>query len=123
MNETDYIVQKLVEMGWEDNGNGLGGDIFSSDLKFKTDISYFPDADLYEVRLALTGIFDRWANSGSTRIFDSKEKVVKFFESKKYMTAAYEEALMLLEDNFPSDSTAVELMDKIINMTIEWFNE
>lgn len=123
MNEIDEIIQKLVELGWEDNGNGLGGDIFSPDTKFIADIGYIPGADLYKVRVALTGIFDRWANSGVVRMFDSKEKVINFFESRKYMTAAYEEALMLLEDNFPSDSTAVELMNKIINMTIEWFNE
>ena len=130
MNEIDDIIQKLVELGWEDNGGGLGGDLFSPDLKFIADISYLPHLGWYEVRVALTGIFDRWANSGVTRLFKDKRIVLDFFKSKAYMTAAYEEAMMLLEENLSDDSSAVEpmnriveLMDKIIDMTIDWFNE
>lgn len=123
MNETDYIVQKLVELGWDDCGDGLGGDIFSPDAKFKADISYLPRLNWYEVRVALTGIFDRWANSGITRVFKDKGVVLDFFRSKAYMTTAYKEALRILEEDISNDSSAVELMDKIVDMTVEWFNK
>lgn len=116
MNE---IVQKLIEMGWDNSGN----DLFSPDSRFKANIIYIPGADLYEVRLALTGIFDKWISLGGTRTFDDSEKVTKFFESKKYMTSAYEELLILLADNLHSDPSAVEFMGKIVDMTVEWFNK
>lgn len=121
MNDMEYITQKLIELGWED----YYGEFYSKDGRFKADIIYYENCDIYYVRVALVGIFDRWANSGTQRSFDSKKKVIHFFENKIYMTAAYEEALSLIEENladYPSAS-AIELMNKIIDMSIDWFHE
>lgn len=120
MNDMEYITQKLTELGWED----YYGEFYSKDGKFKADILCNINGH-YEVRVALVGIFDRWANSGVERIFDSKERAIHFFKNKMYMAAAYEEALSLIEENladYPSAST-IKLMNKIIDMSIDWFHE
>lgn len=119
MNDMEYIVQKLIDLGWED----CNGEFFSNDGRFKADIT--ENHDIYIVRVALVGIFDRWVNSGVERIFDSKENAIHFFKNKMYMAAAYEEALSLIEENladYPSTSI-IKLMNKIIDMSIDWFHE
>lgn len=114
----EEIVQKLIDLGWED----CNGEFFSKDGRFKADI--FCDInDHYTVKIALLCIFDRWANSGVQRTFDSKEKIINFFENKTYMTVAYEEALHLIGENLADYPSAVELMEKIIDMSIDWFHE
>lgn len=100
MNDMEYITQKLTELGWED----YSGEFYSKDGRFKADIFCNIDGR-YMVSVALLCIFDRWANSGVNVQFASKEKVVDFFETDKYMSAAFSEVTDIIKGNISDPET------------------
>lgn len=117
MNDMEYITQKLTELGWED----YYGEFYSKDGKFKADILCDIN-DHYTVKIALLCIFDRWANSGVRVQFASKEKVMDFFETDKYMSAAFSEVTNIIKENI-SDPKTKEFLYRLIDMSAKWFDE
>lgn len=117
MNDMEYITQKLTELGWEDYYD----EFYSKDGRFKADI--FCDIDgHYTVKIALLCIFDRWANSGVRVQFASKEKVMDFFETDKYMSVAFREVTDIIRENI-SDPKTKDFLYELIDKSAKWFNE
>ena len=118
MNDMEYITQKLTELGWKN----YSGEFHSKDGRFKADIDYYNDDHYYEVRVALVGIFDRWANSGVEVKFASKERVISFFEKDEYMSVAFSEVTNIIRENI-SDSKTKDFLYELIDKSAKWFNE
>lgn len=125
-----YITKQLIDNGW-DGWSDLGsGEFVSPDSNFKVDVTYDCTNESFIVKVAMLCTFDRWANSGICKYFNTKEDVLKFLDGE-YIVEAFSEIVELMSSNiefnengkYALNERTYTLVNNMIGMIDDWFHD
>lgn len=126
VDELKKIHEYLISNGWIDLGYDYG-EYISKDYKFKIKVSKNAYNSKIIIQSAILGIFNRWADSGKCKSFDSVDEAIKFL-SGEYAVSALEEFLYILSTEFDIDTGKFEREEtydaivKIVDIISDWFD-